>query len=106
MAEAAARLEIWMPSAGWPVRGDSSLKLAVRSDQPQLRCTPTPAASTAVPGDGGAGPGVIDRAVNDSPQAALAAGLGYRPAATAAAKDTDPRYPPTMCGHILLKQAM
>ena len=95
-----------MPSAGWPVSGDSSRKLAVRSEKPQLRWTPTPAASTAVVGHGGAGRVATDRAVTASPQAALAARLRRSPAATAAAKDTDPRNPPTLCGHMLLKQAM
>ncbi len=47
---AAARLGTSMPSAGWPDSGDSSRKLAARSDQPQPWRTPTPAASTAVPG--------------------------------------------------------
>ena len=95
-----------MPSAGWPVSGDSSRKLAARSENPQLRCTPTPAASTAVAGRGGAGRVATDSAVMASRRAVLAARPGTGPAATAAAKDTDPRNPPTLCGHMLLKQAM
>jgi len=100
MADAAARLEMRIPSAGWPVSGDSSRKLAARSDQPQLRCTPTPAASTAVAGQAGAGRAVTDSTVMASPRA------GPGPAATAVAKDTDPRNPPTLCGHMLLTQVM
>ena len=43
---------------------------------------------------------ITDTTVMASPRA------GPGPAATAAAKDTDPRNPPTLCGHMLLKQVM
>ena len=95
-----------MPSAGWPVSGDSSRKLAVRSENPQLALHAHARGQHGRAGRGGAGRVATDMAVMASRRAVLAARPGTGPAATAAAKDTDPRYPPTLCGHMLLKQAM